>query len=321
MARSAAAKKVAKAASAGGSGKSFRPRRDMLFPAAMLLVVVLGVVLILVARSERAENAPAGPPRLGDHWHSLYAIYDCDDFILDVYPNDVEDRSGIHTHGDALIHIHPFISDATGQFATMGVFMREIEFELTDSMLELPDRTVLDESGEGCASPDPDSDDPAVAEPGAELRILRWETLQAEKALAFTEDLRDVRFLDDGQIFVFAYVHPSVDSADIPRPDDAFLRAYLNLPSEDQPIADGADLEGPTLDIGDESEPIEIELPITGEPAETLEPAAPADTTEPAETVEPAEPAPSSEPAEDGADSEGAGEESSLAGESAGTAS
>ena len=273
MARSAAAKKVAKAASAGGSGRSFRPRRDILFPAAMLLVVLLGVVLILVARNERSSNAPAGPPRLGDHWHSLYAIYDCDEFILDLYPNDVDDQSGIHTHGDGLIHIHPFHTGVTGQFATVGAFMREIEFELTDSRIELPDGTILDESGEGCASPDPDSDDPDISEPGAELRIMRWETLQAEKALAFTEDLRDVRFLDDGQIFVFAFVHPSVENADVPRPDDAFLRAYLNLPPEDQPLIDGSTEEGPVLGDGSESEPVEGDLPATSEPSETSEPA------------------------------------------------
>ncbi|MCY3586699.1 MAG: hypothetical protein F4117_03210 [Acidimicrobiales bacterium] len=273
MARSAAAKKVAKAASAGGSGRSFRPRRDILFPAAMLLVVLLGVVLILVARNERSSNAPAGPPRLGDHWHSLYAIYDCDEFIGDLYPNDVDDQSGIHTHGDGLIHIHPFHTGVTGQFATVGAFMREIEFELTDSRIELPDGTILDESGEGCASPDPDSDDPDISEPGAELRIMRWETLQAEKALAFTEDLRDVRFLDDGQIFVFAFVHPSVENADVPRPDDAFLRAYLNLPPEDQPLIDGSTEEGPVLDDGSETEPVEGDLPATSEPSETSEPA------------------------------------------------
>ncbi|MDE0322034.1 MAG: hypothetical protein OXI97_19375 [Acidimicrobiaceae bacterium] len=273
MARSAAAKKVAKAASAGGSGRSFRPRRDILFPAAMLLVVLLGVVLILVARNERSSNAPAGPPRLGDHWHSLYAIYDCDEFILDLYPNDVDDQSGIHTHGDGLIHIHPFHTGVTGQFATVGAFMREIEFELTDSRIELPDGTILDESGEGCASPDPDSDDPDISEPGAELRIMRWETLQAEKALAFTEDLRDVRFLDDGQIFVFAFVHPSVENADVPRPDDAFLRAYLNLPPEDQPLIDGSTEEGPVLDDGSDTEPVEGDLPATSEPSETSEPA------------------------------------------------
>ena len=240
----------------------------------MLLVVALGVVLILVARNERSSNAPAGPPRLGDHWHSLYAIYDCDEFIFDLYPNDVDDQSGIHTHGDGLIHIHPFHTGVTGQFATVGAFMREIEVEMTDSRLELPDGTILDESGEGCASPDPNSDDPDVAEPGAELRIMRWETLQAEKALAFTDDLRDVRFLGDGQIFVFAFVHPSIDNADVPRPDDAFLRAYLNLPPEDQPLIDGSTEEGPVLDDGGESEPAQGDLPETSEPDESPEPAA-----------------------------------------------
>lgn len=275
MARSAAAKKVAKAASAGGTGKGFQARRNLLFPAAMLLVVALGVVLILVARSERASNAPAGPPRLGDHWHSLYAIYDCDDFLLDVYPNDINDASGIHTHGDGLIHIHPFHTGVTGQFATVGAFMREIEVEFDDTKIELPDGTILEESGDGCASPDPESDDPAVAEPGAELRIMRWETLQAEKALAFTDDLRDVRFLGDGQIFVFAFVHPSVDSADIPRPDDAFLRAYLNLPPEDQPLTDDDLLEEGPVPGGseDESEPVPADLPETSEPAEGDTPA------------------------------------------------
>ena len=242
----------------------------------MLLVVILGVVLILVARNERSTNAPAGPPRLGDHWHSLYAIYDCDDFVLDLYPNDVDDFSGIHTHGDGLIHIHvptsPFHTGVTGQFATVGAFMGEIEFELNDSRFELPDGTILDESGEGCASPDPDSEDPDISEPGAELRIMRWETLQAEKALAFTEDLRDVRFLGDGQIFVFVYVHPSVENADVPRPDDAFLRSYLNLPPEDQPLTDGSIEEGPVLDDGGESEPVEGDLPVTSEPTETVEP-------------------------------------------------
>ena len=249
----------------------------MLFPAAMLLVVLVGVALILVARNERAENAPAGPPRLGDHWHSLYAIYDCDDFITDVYPNDVEDFTGIHTHGDALIHIHPFTTTVTGQFATVGAFMREIEVEFDDSKIELPDGSYLDESDDGCAAPDPDGDDLDLGEPGAELRILRWETLAAEKPLAFDEGLRDVRFLSDGQIFVFAYVHPSMDDADIPRPDDSFLRAYLNLPPEDQPLLDEVSIEeGPLLDDGTEGDLSGGDLPPTLEP--TVEPAADPDS-------------------------------------------
>lgn len=249
----------------------------------MLLVVLLGVVLILVARTERATNAPAGPPRIGDHWHSLYTIYDCDDFVPDFYPNDADDFSGIHTHGDGLIHIHPFHAGVTGQFATVGAFMSEIEVEFDDSTHELPDGSIINESDDLCASPDPDSDDPAVAEPGAELRILRWETIQAEKAVAFDENLRDVRFLSDGQLFVFARVHPSIDDADVPRPDDAFLRSYLQLPAEGQPIADTSSEEGPVLpgsddgssggdpgddsgdDLGDDSPG--DDLPVTDEPA------------------------------------------------------
>ena len=238
----------------------------------MILVVLLGVVLILVARTERADNAPAGPPRLGDHWHSLYTIYECDDFVADVYPNDVDDFSGIHTHGDGLIHIHPFHTGVTGQFATVGAFMSEIGVEFDDSTLELPDGTILDESGAQCASPDPDSDDPDVSEPGAELRVMRWESVRAEKALGFDDNLNDVRFLGDGQMLVFALVHPSVDNADIPRPDDAFLRSYLQIP-DDQPIADTSLEEGPTLidpeDDGSVDEPAEPadDAPETEEPA------------------------------------------------------
>ena len=52
------------------------------------------------------------------------------------------------------------------------------------------------------------------------------------------------------------------DLADIPRPDDAYLRQYLGLPTEQQPIGEG--------DPG-ETGPI---LPATSEPFETEEPAA-----------------------------------------------
>ncbi len=283
----------------------------------MLLVVLLGVVLILVARNERSDNAPAGPPRLGDHWHSLYAIYDCDEFILDVYPNDIDDQSGIHTHGDGLIHIHPFHTGVTGQFATIGAFANEIEIELTDSRFELPDGTFLDESGEGC--PAPDSEDPDDSEDSdgenraAELRILRWETLQAEKALTFTEDLRGVRFLNDGQIFVIAYVHPSVDHDDVPRPDDTFLRSYLNLPAEEQPLVDDPEMQGP-LPEGGESEPTEGDVP-EGEVPETTEPA----ESGPAESG-PAESGPAeSGPAESGPAESGPAESGPAESEPAGS--
>jgi len=121
MARSAAAKKVAKAASAGAGGKGAHAERSFLFPMAMVLVVALGVVLIFVARDQRTEIAPRGAPLLSDHWHSTFNLYVCDEISPTTYPNDSEqDLTGLHTHGDGLIHIHPFVSTVSAQYATIG---------------------------------------------------------------------------------------------------------------------------------------------------------------------------------------------------------
>ena len=259
MARSAAAKKVAKAASTGAGGKGAQTERNFLFPAAIALVVVLGVVLIFVARDRRADDAPRGAPTLQDHWHSAYNIYVCDEISPTSYPNDsANDETGLHTHGDGLIHIHPFVSTVSAQFATVGAFMDETEVEFDDETLTLPNGTVLRESefscgGEGAAN--------------AELRILKWNTLAAETPIVFTENLADVRFNEDGQLFVFAMVDPETDDEDIPRPDDSFLRQYLGLPPEQQPLGEDNSETGPALPApaADDTE--------GGEGSDTTEPA------------------------------------------------
>lgn len=238
MARSAAAKKVAKAASTGGGGAKVANERSYLFPAAMALVVVLGIFMIFVARGERSDNAPRGAPEARlDHWHSAYQIYQCGEIVPTVYPDDsVEDLTGIHSHGDGLLHIHPFISAVSGQFATLGVFFDEGEWELTDSSIELPSGTIIRESDFSCGGED--------GEP-AEIRVLRWNSVDAETALVFTEDLAKVGLSQNGQLFTFAIVDPSTDSADIPRPDDAFLRTYLGIPENNQPEVPGAEVTTP----------------------------------------------------------------------------
>ena len=133
MARSAAAKKVAKAASTGAGGKGAGSERNILFPAAMTLVALLGVVLVFVARDQRSDLAPAGDPGLEANWHSAYNIFVCDEIAPTVFANDSEDdRTGIHTHGDGLIHIPPFVSTVTGQYATLGAFFNENQTAFDD---------------------------------------------------------------------------------------------------------------------------------------------------------------------------------------------
>jgi cytoskeletal protein RodZ len=81
MGKASSAKKVARAARAGGSRRAGQ-RRAMGFPFAVGAVVLLGLLLVLFARNERNANAR---PRVntgaagvsGDHWHEPYSIYVC----------------------------------------------------------------------------------------------------------------------------------------------------------------------------------------------------------------------------------------------------
>ena len=252
MARSAAAKKVAKAASTGAGGKGAGSERNILFPAAMTLVALLGVVLVFVARDQRSDLAPAGDPGLEDHWHTAYNIFVCDEVIPTVFANDSEDdRTGIHTHGDGLIHIHPFVSTVTGQYATLGAFFNENQTTFDDDTFELPNGNFVSEEDFTCAGE------------SAEIRVLKWNQLTAEKPVVFTEDLRDVRLNEDGQLVMSAIVDKDTDNSEIPRPDDSYLREYLGLSAEQQPL--GQDNEGETGPILPESSEPDFE---TEEPAE-----------------------------------------------------
>ena len=73
MAKGNSADKIARAAKAGASGGTSESRR-LGFPIAMACVVILGIVLVGWSRSNREATSA---PRVGDHWHSAYDIYNC----------------------------------------------------------------------------------------------------------------------------------------------------------------------------------------------------------------------------------------------------
>ena len=60
-------------------------------------------------------------PAVGDHWHSAWGVYVCDKFVKLPEPTG-NDPVGIHTHGDGLIHTHPFSEKAAGKIAIMARF-------------------------------------------------------------------------------------------------------------------------------------------------------------------------------------------------------
>ena len=87
--------------------------------AAAALILVAGVVLIMVSRDPVSAS---GPPKVNsDHWHAALGVNVCGTFL----PNEqtFEDAEGLHTHGDGLMHIHPFLQRAAGKNATVGLYL------------------------------------------------------------------------------------------------------------------------------------------------------------------------------------------------------
>ncbi len=197
------------------------------FPLAVGLVVVLGSLLVLWARSDREATSA---PRVGDHWHSAYDVYVCDDFRSKIVVET--DPNGIHTHSDGLIHIHPFNKLASGQDATMGEFFNAFGGRIDDNSV------VLD-TGETLTADIDCNGQPAV------VKVARFDADDMERdPEVLTEDLANVRFLKDREAFTIALVPADVEPP-APRPERlTFLdvvnpRALTSDPSAPAPTTGG----------------------------------------------------------------------------------
>ena len=217
MGKASSAKKVARAARAGGSRRPGQ-RRALGFPIVVFSVVLLGTLLVLFARNSREVNAA---PRSGadgidaDHWHAAFGLSFCGEFQRTGASSLVDvgaDTLGIHTHGDGVIHIHPFLDSAGGRNARMRIFLDQVDLQMSDSRLELPDGETWDEGEDSCTV-----DGEEV--PG-QLIIAKWNDAQdaadgVRPNDVFTEDFGDIRFENDREYYTIAFV-PEGEFEDIP---------------------------------------------------------------------------------------------------------
>lgn len=132
-------KKVARAARTTG-GRTARGARPWGWYAAMAVVVALGSLGVWQSREQRLDQAAAQveePPKRGDHWHAALGIYVCNEFVGNLADNG-RDPHGIHTHGDGIIHIHPFDSKASGKNATFGAYTETMDFKVNATEFKVP---------------------------------------------------------------------------------------------------------------------------------------------------------------------------------------
>lgn len=153
------------------------------------------------------ETVPSLPPVANqDHWHAAYGFFSCGDGFL--APLQVQDDPvGIHTHGDGIIHIHPFISSVSGPDAVLGVFLDSAGADVDDQAIDVPGLSVR-EGEDTCGERD---------EPGV-VQVAYWanaRTASSTDPEIVTEDVRDVPFEQDGSAYTIAF---APDGATIPPP-------------------------------------------------------------------------------------------------------
>jgi hypothetical protein len=197
--KASSSKKVQRAARAAASSRGASERRELGFPLTIAAVVILGVVLVIAARSERE---PLAPPTTEDHWHAAYAIYDCDTVYSPFQSQS--DPQGIHSHQDGVIHIHPFGGGAAGENAQLQVFLDAMGVTVTEDGISGPGIDL--EAGSEC------NGEPTV------IRVARFNSLDLdEPPEVFSEDFGSIQFLSNFEAFTVARVP---DGAEIPPPPD-----------------------------------------------------------------------------------------------------
>ena len=198
MPKPSTTRKVARVARTGG-GRTARGQRSWFFPTLLTVVAVLGVFLIGFSRAQRQPDT--SPPRIGDHWHSAIGFDICGSFVANV-PDSGEDPLGIHTHGDGVVHTHPFSSTSAGRRATLGVFFDTVKAKVTATEIDLPNQEAR-RDGQKCG------------DKTARVRVKVWETRSpADKGRIFAGDPRSLH-LSNNQLITVAFVP---EGTDIPRP-------------------------------------------------------------------------------------------------------
>ncbi|HEU5302220.1 MAG TPA: hypothetical protein VFW06_08270 [Acidimicrobiia bacterium] len=136
------------------------------FYSLLALIVVGGVVGVALARPDSADAVPPQPGNPatgapGDHWHAAIAANICGTWLgaaaeFETAADNPNVRSGIHTHGDGFIHIHPFTASEGGTNATLDRFLTyggwlasETSLELWSGPASAPDRTTWS-NGDKC---------------------------------------------------------------------------------------------------------------------------------------------------------------------------
>jgi hypothetical protein len=140
--------------------------------------------------------------------------------------------NGVHSHGDGIIHYHPYSTKSSGNRAKLGVFLDVYDIKLTDSKLVMPP----DQGGETWST-----DDTKCNGKDTDIVTRVWDDYSKPDVYHdVVTDFNNIRITNDGMVFVVAFVPKG---SAIPQPDWAAQLPTLGA-------ADGGNVAPSTTIVG-----------------------------------------------------------------------
>lgn len=207
-----------------------------LFVASLALILIAGLAGTAFFVLNRESNIGVAPEANIDHWHSAYLIHDCGADLP--ITNEFEAPAGVHTHGDGLLHVHPYNPNVAGRNATLGAYFEGYAAEVTDSSFIPGFADIVQEpmtEADGCNGEE------------AQLQLAVWRNAFDETAEPeiITENIADFQFETAGMAITLALLP---EGADIPKPP-ADRIAALSTTGPGGPIFGVEDGQSPFVTI------------------------------------------------------------------------
>src|SRR6267378_3849256 len=156
---------MGKASRHKGHVKAKSSRSSRGFMVVVAVIFVLGVALIALAKNDSTSSAKGPGPKINDHWHATIGVNLCGTWQANL--PQYESSTGLHSHGDGFMHMHPFSAAGAGSNANVGLFYSQAGDKVSASQVKFAKQTY--KYGDNCDNLD--------KKPG----LVRWSVNGQEK--------------------------------------------------------------------------------------------------------------------------------------------